>query len=189
MRTLFFTLAIFIVSPWLQAQTDTSLRTMNEREIELYKLITEYRSNKHLKTIPISPSLTKVAQCHVRDLNNFQPEKKCGMHSWSENGPWKPVCYARNSKGPSLMWSKPAELTSYTGNGYEIAFWTTDTSFTAENALSSWKLSPPHNSVIMNLGMWKDSKWKALGIAAEGNYAVVWFGVEADPAGALNPDD
>jgi len=186
MRTLFIVLAFFIVSPLLQAQADTSLRAMNEREIELYKLMMKYRSTRWLKSIPISPSLNKVAQCHVRDLNNFPPETKCGMHSWSENGPWKPVCYARNSKGPALMWSKPAELTSYSGNGYEIAFWTTDTSFTAEDALSSWKSSPPHNSVIINLGIWKDSKWKAIGIAAEGNYAVVWFGVEPDPAGEIS---
>ena len=186
MRTVFLVLAFFIVSPMLQAQTDTSLRAMNEREKELYKQIMEYRSKKRLNSISISPALTKVAQCHIRDLNNFPPEKKCGMHSWSENGPWKPVCYSRNSKGPALMWSKPAELTSYSGNGYEIAFWTTDTAFTAEDALNGWKTSPPHNSVIMNLGMWKDSKWKAIGIAVEGNYAVVWFGVETDSAGEIS---
>jgi len=82
------------------------------------------------------------------------------------------------------MWSKPSELTPYTGNGYEIAFWTTDTAFTAIEALTSWKTSPPHNSVIINFGMWQDSDWKAIGVAAEGNYAVVWFGDMSDPVKA-----
>ncbi|HCB62213.1 MAG: hypothetical protein A2W93_10610 [Bacteroidetes bacterium GWF2_43_63] len=186
MRTFFLLLALFIVSPVIHAQTDTSLRAMNEREIELYRQIMEYRSKKRLKSIPVSSSLTKVAQCHVRDLNNYPPAKKCGMHSWSENGPWKPVCYDAARNGPELMWSKPSELTSYIGRGYENSFWTTDTSFRAEDALAAWKSSPPHNSVIINLGMWKDSKWKAIGLAAEGNYAVVWFGENEDPAGNID---
>lgn len=110
------------------------------------------------------------------------------MHSWSENGPWKPVCYDASRKGPELMWSKPSELTSYAGRGYEISFWTTDTAFRAEDALAAWKSSPAHNAVISNLGIWKDSKWKAIGLAAEGNYAVVWFGEEEDFSGILPTD-
>lgn len=174
---------------WLKGQVDTSRRSMTDREKELYKIIMEYRKKKRLDAIDLSPSLTKVAQTHVRDLNENTPSEKCGMHSWSENGPWEPVCYDKASKGPELMWSKPSELSSYTGNGYEIAFWTTDTSFTAEEAMAAWKSSPAHNGVIINLGMWKSSDWKAIGVAAEGNYAVVWFGAESDPAGILEENE
>ena len=186
MRTLFIVLAFFIVSPLLQAQTDTSLRAMNEREIELYKLMMKYRSTRWLKSIPISPSLNKVAQCHVRDLNKYPREKKCNMHSWSKNGPWKPVCYTDTHKGAELAHIKPSELTSYSGEGYEIAFWSSDSDFRAQEALDGWKSSYGHNSMIINLGMWKKSKWKAIGIAVEGNYAAVWFGEEKDPAGEIS---
>lgn len=185
MRTLVLLLIIFIVGPMLQAQTDTSLRAMNEREKELYKLLMDYRSKKWLKSIPISPSLNKVAQCHVRDLNTYPRAKKCNMHSWSKNGPWKPVCYTDNHKGADLAHIKPSELSSYTGEGFEIAYWNSSSDFTAKNALDGWKSSYGHNSMIINLGMWKKSKWRAIGIAVEGNYAVVWFGKETDPAGEI----
>lgn len=180
--TIFFAL-LALCTP-AGAQTDTSLRAMNQRETELYKLIMEYRQKKNLPEIAVSPSLTKVAQIHVRDLNADPPDSRCGMHSWSSNGPWKAVCYNKSGKGPSLMWSKPSELTPYTGNGYEIAFMSSDTAFTAEDALNLWKTSSGHNSVIINLGVWKDANWKAIGVAAEGNYALVWFGKEKDPVGS-----
>jgi len=186
MKRLKLIIILFLFGPVLEAQVDTSARAMTNRETELYRHIMNYRENKKLDAISMSPSLNKVALVHVRDLNLNKPSAKCGMHSWSENGPWKPVCYDLSRKGPQLMWSKPSELTSYTGNGYEIAFWTTDTAFSAEEALDTWETSSPHNAVILNLGIWKDLDWNAIGIAAEGNYAVVWFGEEADPIGSID---
>jgi len=186
MRTIFFLLTFLIISPALLAQADTSLRAMDDREKELYKLIMEYRKKKWLKEIPLSPTLTKVAQCHARDLNKYPREKKCNMHSWSKNGPWKPVCYTDTHKGAELMWSKPSELTAYTAEGYEIVHWQSNSNFTAQDALDGWKSSYGHNACILNLGMWKTSKWRAIGIAVEGNYAVVWFGKETDPAGEIS---
>jgi hypothetical protein len=184
MRIIFLLLVLTGIQTSLPAQMDTSLRSMTARETELYNQIMKYRSQKRLDKIAVSPSMTKVAQCHVRDLNENTPSDKCGMHSWSSKGVWKAVCYNTDKNAAKLMWSKPAELTPYTGNGYEIAFWTTDTAFTAEDALTSWKTSPSHNAVIINLGVWKDSDWKAIGIATEGNYAVVWFGDMSDPVKA-----
>ena len=77
------------------------------------------------------------------------------------------------------MWSKPSELTDYTGNGYEIAFWKSDF-VDARTALDSWKTSPAHNIVILNNGIFSNLKWNAIGIAIYGQYSCVWFGEEKD---------
>ena len=156
-----------------------SAQELNQQEKQLYKIITEYRKSANLPEVPVSKSLTTVAQTHVKDLQNNKPvTNTCNMHSWSSNGKWQPVCYTGDRKSAELMWSKPRELTSYKGDGYEIAYYTS-ADFNPENALKSWKESKGHNDVIMNKGIWTRS-WNAMGIGVYGNYAVVWFGVEKD---------
>lgn len=76
------------------------------------------------------------------------------------------------------MWNKPRELTSYIGDGYEIAYWSSEGATAA--ALNGWKKSRGHNAVIINQDIWKNVQWKAIGIAIRGEYAVVWFGKELD---------
>ena len=81
------------------------------------------------------------------------------------------------------MWDKPRELTNYTGDGFEIAYWTNEPLLPAEfarKALKGWKQSYEHDRVIMNKGMWADMHWNAMGVGCSGGYAVVWFGVIAD---------
>ena len=79
------------------------------------------------------------------------------------------------------MWDKPRELTSYTGDGYEIAYWSSGGA-TAKDGLDGWKKSKGHNAVLVNKGIWRQVEWQAIGIAIQGNYAVVWFGKELDSA-------
>ncbi|MFN8249721.1 MAG: CAP domain-containing protein [Ferruginibacter sp.] len=141
----------------------------------------KYRKSKGLPAIPLSKSLTTVAQVHARDLEeNYSPDPKCNLHSWSNNGNWIPVCYTKDHAKAELMWSKPGELTKYQGKGYEIAF-AEDEAYlaNAENALEAWKSSKDHNAVILNRGIWK-KKWNAIGIGINGSYAVIWFGNEPD---------
>jgi uncharacterized protein YkwD len=82
------------------------------------------------------------------------------------------------------MWSKPRELTSYKGNGYEIACGSneccSDFIMTAAYALQAWKKSTGHNAVIVNQSIWNDNQWKAIGIGLSNGFAVVWFGKEPD---------
>ena len=147
-----------------------------------------YRKKKGLPFIPLSKSLTYVAKAHVIDLSMNRPfTKKCNMHSWSKNPNWTDCCYTPDHKKGSCMRNKPRELTIYTGNGYEIAFGFTNEEYggrtvTAELALSGWKSSKGHNAVILNKSAWK-SKWNAVGIGMYRDFAVVWFGNEADPDG------
>jgi uncharacterized protein YkwD len=150
-------------------------------ERSLYTKIMSYRASKGLPKIAISKSLTIVAQTHANDLdvNRMDTKKGCNLHSWSDKGDWTSCCYTNDHKRASCMWSKPSELTNYTGAGYEIAHWSSNP-VTPSGALLGWQNSKGHNEVIVNKGIWKTSKWRAIGIGMKNNYAVVWFGEEAD---------
>lgn len=154
---------------------------LNAEELALYELIMTYRAAQGLPRIPLSPSLNTVAQAHTRDLMNHRPNYgNCNTHSWSKHGNWSACCYTPDHKQAKCMWNKPRELTSYTGNGYEIAFraklQSTNDRLSAERALRSWQKSHHHNAVIINEGPWKKHNWKAIGISIFGSFATVWFG-------------
>ncbi len=153
-------------------------------EVKLYELIMQYRKQNGLPRIACSASLTKVAQLHVRDLADNNPNQgECNMHSWSDQGEWSACCYTSDHAQAKCMWNKPRELTEYTGDGFEISYGASWASVSAAGALAGWKSSPGHNSVIINQGIWGDNKWNAIGIGIYKGYAVVWFGREKDPAG------
>lgn len=159
-------------------------QSLSTEEANLYDILMEYRASRGLPKIELSKSLTFVAQTHVRDLFDNDPHdgsfgSGCNGHSWSNKGNWSPCCYTKDHARAECMWSKPSELTSYRGHGYEIGHWASGPT-TAEEALAGWKKSHPHNQVIINQGIWHDSHWKAIGIGIYKNYAVVWFGEEKD---------
>ena len=159
-------------------------QNLSNEETELYSIIMQYRYTKGLKNIPLSKSLTFVAQTHVKDLVNNNPHNdsfssNCNGHSWSNKGSWTPCCYTSDHLRARCMWSKPSELTSYKGNGYEIGHWTSGIA-TAEGALLGWKSSSGHNEVIINQGIWSDSNWQSIGICIYKGYAVAWFGEDRD---------
>lgn len=148
---------------------------------ELYELIMAYRAENDLPEIPLSPSLTAVAEAHVADLND-QPgttDGECNLHSWSDQGSWTACCYTPDHAEAQCMWNKPRELSDYPGNGYEIS--AMSTFMTPSGALGLWQNSSGHNAVILNEGIWSDP-WGAIGVGIAGQYAHVWFGREADPA-------
>ena len=152
---------------------------LSQEEQSLYNLIMQYRKTKNLPPIPLSPSLTIVAQTHAHDLADNNPDQgRCNLHSWSNKGSWSACCYTDDHAKAQCMWDKPSELTSYKGNGYEISAWSSD-DISASKALDLWKSSPGHHAVIINSGIW-NSSWQAIGIGIYGGYALVWFGNEPD---------
>ncbi|OQX10401.1 MAG: hypothetical protein BWK80_45770 [Desulfobacteraceae bacterium IS3] len=161
---------------------------LNAEEIELARLINEYRKENRLTELPVSKSLTAVAQWHVTDLFQNKPDTDgCNMHSWSDKGIWTSVCFPKETSW-SKMESKPREITNniYTGNAYEIAYGTMGQVVVAD-VLSDWKNSLEHNKVILQQGDWaKLGTWSAMGVGIYGGYAVAWFGVEADPQGSIS---
>jgi uncharacterized protein YkwD len=155
----------------------------------------EYRKSKDLPPIPLSAKLTKVAQTHARDLTDnykFDVDNKCNPHSWSKKGKWSACCYTNDHKQAKCMWDKPREIAQYNSNGYEIAYYSSRGA-TAEEGLAGWKVSPGHNPLIINDGMWSKVQWKGIGIGIYGEYGIVWFGEIADedngvPAAPVRPN-
>lgn len=157
---------------------------INQDEMALYELINEYRVDNGLEEIELSASLTYVAQEHSRDLSVNQPATDgCNLHSWSGNGDWTECCYNGSGKA-DCMWGKPRELTNYTGNGYEISYYTSG-GFDVKEALKRWKESTGHNALLINDGSWEHVEWNAVGIGIYDGYANVWFGEVHDKAAAL----
>ncbi len=164
---------------------------LTAQEAELARLVNAYRNTTGLPDVPISKSLTHVAQAHVLDLHDNEPDsgtdnrgEACNMHSWSDQGEWSPVCYTSDHANAAGMWSKPREITGniYTGNGYEISY-----GFSGQadpsGALDAWQNSPGHNGVIIEQDGW--GPWQAMGVAVYEHHAVVWFGEEVDPQGTI----
>lgn len=168
----------------------TAQACISDEEYRLYTLVNEYRVENGLPSIPLSASLSVVAGAHVWDLNTNRPDRgRCNMHSWSDEGPWAGCCYTENHKRASCIWSKPSELTSYEGNGYEVAYYSSlsveEHNDMAYAALEGWKRSPGHDRMILNKYAWKRLKWKAMGVGIYGNYVVVWFGEKTDPVSEI----
>ncbi len=188
MRTL-YTLALLLLAPMAYGQgTQTKI---SAEELQLYNMLMDYRASKGLAPIPLSNALTLVARTHCRDLAINQPDlnANCNSHSWSSQGNWTSCCYTRDHRQASCMWNKPRELTSYTGDGFEIAVGSSDPKYngytmTARYAMDSWKGSFHHNNVIINEDMWKNTQWNAIGVGIYQGFATVWFGKEVDAEGA-----
>jgi uncharacterized protein YkwD len=176
-----FAIQLFLCAGFISTSHSSASQELTKNEIKLYKLLMEYRKETGLPAIPVSKSLTFVAQTHAKDLaENYTPNEKCNIHSWSDKANWKPVCYTDDQSQAELMWTKPQELTSYKGYGYEIAFSGKAGSPAAvKDAFAAWRKSKEHNAVILNEDIW-ENKWSAIGIGIYGSYAVVWFGNEPD---------
>ena len=160
---------------------------LSEKEAKLYYDINAYRESLGLPKLSLSKSLTTVARTHVADSNAHTPENQVdvrgiqgNLHSWSSYGSWTPVVYTSDHQYAANMWSKPSELTSYPGSGFEISS-RYSLSMTPDVALDSWKGSQGHNDVMTTQGMWSDLK--TMGVGIDGKYAHIWFGQDADPAG------
>ena len=165
----------------INREKDEVCISINEKE--LYNLIMKYRKTKKLPVIPLSKSLTIVAQIHSRDLSeNKVDQNPCNQHSWSDKGKWKPCCYYPDHRNKECMWDKPKELTNYSAPGFEIAYFHS-AGATPEQALDAWKKSKGHNAVMINADIWKNQKWNAIGIGIYKNYATVWFGMQTDNEG------
>lgn len=182
-------ITLFGFKPQTSSELPASV-TVSKEELKLYNKIMTYRKLRGLPKIPLSKSLTYVAQTHCLDLYKNKPhkEKQCNLHSWSTSDEWSSCCYTKNHKNASCMWNKPLELTNYKGDGYEISagpskIKNADYPIDAKQALSGWKNSEGHNNVILNKKIWKDRKWEAIGVGIYKGYACVWFGSMPDKFG------
>lgn len=182
MKSIVIAVFLMIITGFSVVEKTVAEICLSQEEKKLYDLIMEYRKSKKLPPIPLSARLTMVAQTHARDLMDnykFDVNNRCNPHSWSRKGKWSACCYTNDHKQAKCMWDKPREISGYTSNGYEIAYYSSKGA-SAEEGLAGWKLSPGHNPLIINDGMWSKVEWKGIGIGIYGEYGIVWFGESAD---------
>jgi hypothetical protein len=150
-------------------------------EMELYRMINDYRKRYGLAPIPLSKSLSYVAALHAKDLFLHHPDQgSCNFHSWSDKGFWKPFCYPKDETKKSSVWDKPRELTKYPSKAYEIVYWENNP-LVLDTIIMVWKTEEYFNSFLLNSGKWQGKTWNAIGIAVYENYACAWFGDISDP--------
>ncbi len=183
MQTLLLYVAVALSVAFGAKKTPPTAVCLSAEEYKIYEQLNAYRKQYQLPRIPLSASMTKVAQAHAKDLEINQPVKgNCNLHSWSDQGSWSPCCYTDDHAQAECMWKKPKELSSYPGEGFEISYWQSNGA-NANEAIAGWKRSAGHNNMMINRSMWKKLTWNACGVGLYGNYAVVWFGREKDPEG------
>jgi len=138
---------------------------LSSKEVRLYHALMKYRKQNNLPKLKVSRSLTYVAQVHTWDLKNNQPQRgNCNLHSWSDKGTWSNCCGTNNN---SCMQEKAQKLASYTKKCQEIVY--NNRKVRPNQIIRTWKKGK-ESSVILN------SKWKAIGLAMQGEYALVWLG-------------
>lgn len=153
---------------------------ISPEEFNLYNLVNEYRKSENLPAIPLSKSLSIVAKKHIADLIQNKPDTgTCSFHSWSDKGNWHACCFTKASKDKHCMQSKPAELTAYTGKGYEIVYWESREA-TAEKAILQWKETQAARAALTNIREWEKYNWSALGVGIDGGFAIIWLGEDMD---------
>ena len=160
---------------------------LSSEEQQLFKILNAYRGTLDLKPIQYSPSLSMVAQAHVKDLAenyDYLSQGKCNPHSWSRKGDWKGCCYTSDHKKPECMWEKPMEIANYNSKGYEILYFASNGA-SAAAALQGWQDSPSHHPVMINSGVWEQADWNAMGVGIYREYAAVWFGVMEEPGARI----
>ena len=162
---------------------------LNAEEAELARLTNQFRQQNGLPAVPVSYSLSSVAQWHVWDLGANQPVGGgCNLHSWSNARPalWQAVCYTSDHAQAAQMWNKPRQVSGgvYASDGYEIAAGG-GAGLTAAQALALWQGSPAHRAVILTTPIWSNFPWSAMGVGLWQGHATIWFGTLADPLGTM----
>lgn len=138
-------------------------------ERELHRIINEYRAQNNQPPVMISEPLSFVANRHLLDLTL---NVKYLTHGWS-NCPYD----IKRAETWNCLFESPQRLkSSYTGQGFENLYRNLNGAATPALALEAWKKSQMHNNLILNLDIWKNTKYDAFGVAIEGNYAAIWFG-------------
>ncbi|ACK73508.1 hypothetical protein PCC7424_5158 [Gloeothece citriformis PCC 7424] len=152
---------------------------LNAQENQLYELINQYRLQKGLSSIPLSPSLNRVANRHLQDLQSNEKLYNRNGRDWRFG--WSDCPYDGNNPSTfSCMWAAPQRLkTAYSGKGYELLCGGKG-KITPQEALRCWQKSNSNHNVILNGGEWQNYQWNAIGIAIDKGYANLWFGQEFD---------
>lgn len=137
-------------------------------EQELFMAVNKYRVENGQPALKLSLQLTMLGNRRLLDLNQ---NLKTITHSWS-NCPYN----ITDEKTWPCLTASPQRLNSgYKGEGYETLYRTSGRA-TVSGAIEAWKKSSLHSSIILNQGAFAKLPWDAVGVAVNGQYAVLWFG-------------
>jgi hypothetical protein len=182
LQSIFFPLG-FAQTTVKQGKPVPSNFCIREQEMELFRMVNEYRQQNNLPPVALSKSLCYVASLHARDLMLNNPDQgSCNFHSWSNRGSWIPFCYPRDENKKSSVWDKPREITKYPAKAYEIVYWE-NTQMVEDSIMMVWKTEEYFNSFLLNSGKWEGQNWNAIGISIFESYVCAWFGTANDPEG------
>jgi hypothetical protein len=150
---------------------------------EIANLINNYRTSQGLAAVPLSQSLTEVAQLNARDLYLNTPAAPCGLLSWSDDskGSWTPVCYQSVADDAAVQ-NKAREINAYTGDGFNNVYSSGGDTVTPSTVLNNWKADVASNDLLKTSGSFAGKTWNAMGVGTYKGYATVWFGEVVDPA-------
>lgn len=175
---------MFVFCPRVAAQVNCSgvqiLQTPNcngddasSEEMALLELVNRYRVANGQSELRLSKPLSMVANRRMLDLKQ---NLKFLTHSWSN------CKYEINDhKTWGCVTDAPQRLKSgYGGQGYETLYRTGMGRALPVSALDAWKKSILHNSIILNLSMFKNLEWEELGVAIDGQFAALWFGYKGN---------
>lgn len=153
-------------------------------ESTLYEELMQARKHEGLPHIPLSASLTLVAQVHAddADANPDLFNASCNLHSWNTSSDWSGCCYTSDHAEKECMWDKPYEISNFPSAGYEIAY---RGQGTPEQIVDAWLGSEGHRDVLLNRAGWADFPFESIGVGIseerEGQrFAFVWFAVAPD---------
>ncbi len=164
-------------------------------EVELARLVNQYREGRGRRALPVSRSLSLVARWHAIDLSENGGTRgtdprglPCGLQSWSDRGPWTRLCYTADHHYAEEMWRKPRELTAnaYLGNGFELVYRTSGP-LVLPRVVARWTDGAAQRDMILAEGVWRERDWPVMGVGVVGPYAVLWFGDQPDRQGELLP--
>jgi len=145
---------------------------LEPKEATLYEMINAYRAEFGLPKIPFSPSLTMLANRHVRDL-----EENVGfsVRGWSDcsYNPHNPATLACIQQAPQRLG------TAYPGAAFELTY-ATGYKVVPEAALHNWQQMSHTRNILLSPGN-AAGPWAALGVGIHKGYAVVWLGNYRDP--------
>ncbi len=191
-------LAILVaVVPHAHSQYEPS-GCLNETEAELIQLVNEYRQQNAVDPVPVSATLTEVAQWHVVDhayatevTGDYGSDPSCNLHTWYGGPPAAPYgtcCYTADQSQAQCMWDKPAEISggSYAAIGFEIAaVGATD----AAGALALWTNTAPFDDFLLGQGIWAGRTFRALGVGVDEERRRYFLWMAEQPDAAPDPSE
>lgn len=140
-----------------------------KEELELVRIINDYRQANDLPALSLSEPLSIVANRRLIDL---KLNVKKLTHSWSNC-----VYDIKDEATWTCVLDAPQKIgVNYRGKGYENLFRNLYAPATPALALEAWKKSPLHNALILNSNVFEKLNFDGIGVALDGQYAAIWIG-------------